>query len=104
MRILAIKDAFYVNECLFNLSPREEGHENSFINWSIFQEIIKIRRNNLLRNRKKFIDEFSKLETKYNFDLFKYYLKNLIRCFIRLRLKLFFEGVSKFKVIYNYII
>lgn len=49
MRLLAKNDAAYAKEDLFYVMPREDGHENNGVNWSIAQQLEDIRYTNIDR-------------------------------------------------------
>jgi hypothetical protein len=104
MRILAVDDAFYSNQRLINIAPRELEHENSFVNWNIYKEIIEIRRLNILKNNLLFKKDFNKLKLKFNFDLFYYYFKYLFSCIIRFRIVIFLNGIKRFFEFFKYIL
>lgn len=104
MRILAENDAFYSNQSLINIAPRELEHENYFVNWDIYKEIVEIRRLNILRNKLLFKKEFKKLRLKFNFDLFHYYFRYLFSCIIRFRIIIFWNGIKRFFEFLKYIL
>lgn len=94
LRLLKEYDVVYINEPLIKIAPRELNHENAGVNWKIFEEIVDIRKKNILINKIELGENFMFYKRKFNADLFRMYLKYLLSCIKRKKIKLLFIGLQ----------